>query len=351
MDPRSPRSQPNTALTQLRQDLSPAGNGQDAALAVASGQSLQRMQTRVTTAVRVAVPRNLEHVKAEVIAECQVDPEGQLYSWSAKNKDGTRSKIEGCSIKMANVLAREYGNCEIDVACIAETETHWLFRAAFIDFETGSTLTREFKQRKPTAGKGLMDLDRTIDIAYQIGQSKAIRNVVVNAMPARVMVPARKAVAKAIEDAIAREGLPKHVKLALTFFERHGVSQQQLEAKIEKPVAKWDKSDLAELRKIRDAIEQGETTPAAEFDVAVQDAGADLMAALTGTPKPAAAAPQEQAPDAATSPGGQGPVDEAAEPSAEDLDAMAALANGPQSSDEPATEDAPAVRGRKGARS
>ena len=92
----------------------------------------------------------------------------------------TIDHIEGPSIKLANDLARLYGNCDIDTR-VFDLGDSWVFYARFMDLETGHALTRPFQQRK--SQKALRTDDaRALDIAFQIGVSKAIRNVIVNAL-------------------------------------------------------------------------------------------------------------------------------------------------------------------------
>src|SRR6202011_2222346 len=58
----------------------------------------------------------------------------------------------------------------------------WLIYARFTDFESGYALTRPFQQDKGASKLGGDDQARKLDIAFQIGVSKAIRNVVTNAL-------------------------------------------------------------------------------------------------------------------------------------------------------------------------
>jgi hypothetical protein len=92
----------------------------------------------------------------------------------------TTDYIEGPSIKCANAVARVFGNCDVDTR-VVDAGSHWVFYSRFIDLETGYSLTRPFQQRKNQASmRG--DSGRQEDIAFQIGTSKAIRNVINNAL-------------------------------------------------------------------------------------------------------------------------------------------------------------------------
>jgi hypothetical protein len=89
--------------------------------------------------------------------------------------------IEGPSIKCANNVARLYGNCDIDCRVI-DYGPYWTFYARFSDLETGYSLTRPYQQRKSQTTMNTKDPQRAQDIAFQIGASKAIRNVVINGL-------------------------------------------------------------------------------------------------------------------------------------------------------------------------
>jgi hypothetical protein len=129
----------------------------------------------------VAVKRDDAAVLSKLKVLAAAAGEDWYYRFPVKNRQkGTTDFIEGPSIKLANDLSRIYGNCEVD--CRAQDlGDHWLFHARFIDIETGYSLTRPFQQRKNASRMG-GDEDRRLDIAFQIGASKAIRNVIVNAL-------------------------------------------------------------------------------------------------------------------------------------------------------------------------
>ena len=135
-------------------------------------------------AQHVAVKRKTSAVLAEIRALAAAAGEAWYYRWPVKSKNDDSSSstkwIEGPSIKLANDLARVYGNCHVDVRVI-ENDTSWFFYAMFTDLETGFSMTRPFQQRKNQKSIRGSD-DRQRDIAFQIGASKAIRNIVVNAL-------------------------------------------------------------------------------------------------------------------------------------------------------------------------
>lgn len=132
-------------------------------------------------AIAVAVRRDEIAILQKLKVLAAAAGSAWYYRFPVKNnKTGEVDFIEGPSIKLANELARVFGNCEVD--CRAQDlGNYWLFHARFRDLETGYSLTRPFQQRKNASKMG-GDADRKLDIAFQIGASKAIRNVVTNAL-------------------------------------------------------------------------------------------------------------------------------------------------------------------------
>jgi hypothetical protein len=134
---------------------------------------------RVIGAQAVAVRRDKQRVLEEIKVLAAAAGENWYYRYPVKSKGGTEW-IEGPSIKLANDLAREYGNCDIDTR-VTDLGDSWLIYGRFTDYESGFSMTRPFQQRKSQRGMRTDDA-RGLDIALQIGTSKAIRNVVCNSL-------------------------------------------------------------------------------------------------------------------------------------------------------------------------
>jgi hypothetical protein len=153
------------------------------------GQGAALMQTRspYSTAVQVIRPRNLNLVEKKCLEEANIAGEEFLYQWpvSEKQSDGTwkKKQLIGLSVGAALAIARNMGNNAIDVTVEEKTDCY-MFYGAYIDLETGFNLRRAFRQRKKqNVGDKMKQDGRAEDIVFQIGQSKAIRNVALNAAP------------------------------------------------------------------------------------------------------------------------------------------------------------------------
>lgn len=140
-----------------------------------------RVQTQYSTAVHVIKPRNLEEVQRRCLEEAAIAGDDFYYSWKQGGED-----IEGLTVGAALAMVRNFGNCAVDCK-VEDAREYYVFHGAFIDLETGFNLVRPFRQRKesPTKkdGSAVYKGERGVDIIFQIGASKSIRNVVLNAVP------------------------------------------------------------------------------------------------------------------------------------------------------------------------
>ena len=210
---------------------------------VRQGGTMERIHTGYTTAVRVQVPRELVEVNRRIKDEALVGGESFYYGWGA-GKD----QIEGPSIHLAMAAARCWGKCAVDLDDVQDLGDSWVFTAVFIDVETGFTLKRQFRQSKTSIVYGKHDEERKTDIRFQIGQSKAVRNVVVNAIPKHIITEAvataKKGVRKKIEDRIAalnkegKDGLAMAQDGCMDQLKRVGVTEEAVLRKLGRPTVK-----------------------------------------------------------------------------------------------------------------
>jgi len=186
---------------------------------------MQQVKTPYTTAVTVQRPRVLAMAQKRIVEEANLAGEDFYYGWGA-GKD----RIEGPSVKLALAAVRCYGNCAVNMQPVQETKEAWIFTAEFIDIETGFTLTRQFRQSKKWVVYGKMDEYRKADVRFQIGQSKAIRNVVLNAIPSvlvtRAMEAAKGAVRAKLEAFVEKSGKAAAIDLILRELKKLGVEEK-----------------------------------------------------------------------------------------------------------------------------
>lgn len=241
--------------------------------AIQSLQSIAALQPAeakmISGAQAVAVHRDEAAILQRIKVLAAAAGSDWYYRFPVKDK-GKTSWIEGPSIKLANDLARLYGNCEVD--CRAQDfGSTVLFHARFVDLESGYALTRPFQQRKGASKLGGSDEGRRDDITFQIGASKAIRNVVVNALQTFADF--------AFEE--AKEALVEKIGRDIEKWRRNTVERisakvdlKRVEAVVGRTPDKWLAPDIARIIAMGKACEDGMATWDETFPALAQAAEA-----------------------------------------------------------------------------
>ena len=232
---------------------------------IASGAALQKVQTQFSTAVAIQRPRR----RLEVIKACEEEAviagDEFYYSWTVNARDG-KKLVEGLSVQAALAAARNWGNCAVPCS-VEENMNTYLFTATFVDLETGFTLQRAFRQKK-SLNIGKKYNERAEDIVFQIGQSKAIRNVILNALPSWLTT---KMLAKSKENVIEKinkMGIAVAREKTVAFFAKHGVTPDRIENKLGgKKATAWDVEDLALLQGAMKTLLSGQESADSLFPV------------------------------------------------------------------------------------
>ncbi len=221
-----------------------------------AGEMLLDFQHGVVTAQKIAVYRDDQRIMAKLKTLAARSGEKYWYSWEANDRANQRKQtVEGPTIKLANDLAREYGNCIVDVRAIDIGDAFMIY-ARFTDLETGFSMTRPFQQRKGQ-NTGMRDGGRALDAIFQIGVSKAIRNVVVNSLSnyAEFMVEEAK---KALVDWVEN-----HPEKAISYIEGAvktlGIDVKRVEAVVGRIFKDWTVRDKARVMSELRGIEEGLT--------------------------------------------------------------------------------------------
>lgn len=234
---------------------------------IASGQTVQQIQTSYATAVSVQKPRNILAVQDKCLNEATLSGDRFFYRWESETEDkfGKKKKsvIIGPSFDLSMAVARLFGNIAVTQKPIQETRESWIFTAAFVDLETGFTLERTFRMSKNWKVYGNFDVFRKEDIRFQIGQSKAMRNVVVNAVPSFLVDKMIEAALNSVRGEIEKKleankgNIVAVINKALDECEKLGVTRDRVVAKAGYPIEQWGIDDLVALAGDYRALKQG----------------------------------------------------------------------------------------------
>lgn len=252
---------------------------------LATGHSATKLDLGMFQAVQTIGPRDLEQFEKNVLWEAKRLGDRAYYQWEQGGKP-----IVGGSVGLAMLMIRQFGKCTVIPEVVAEDSLRVTFKATFVDFETGAFIARLFRQRKSAeiGEKFKRNADqaaRAEDIVFQIGQSKAIRNVGLAAMPAWLVDEAIKAAQDTELQTIEKMGLVKARDALLVVFAKNGISTERVEAQRGKAASEFTARDLIELKGALSAIRDGQADPRGLFPE-------------PGDPKPVTDEPAHETPDA-----------------------------------------------------
>jgi len=290
-----------TEQSDLQRAFEQAGSGANVPAKPESGATVE-VSDGVITARRVEVARNLPKILAEVKALAAAAGTDWFYRFPVWNNRKRRQEfIEGPSIKLANSILMLYGNAAVDCRIVEHSPREWMIYAKFVDYERGVSLVRPWLQDKGSAKLGGDDEGRKLNIALQIGVSKAERNAIVNGL----QILSDFAFDEAQKNLVEKIGrnVEQYRARALKWFEENNVELKRVELVMGRASKEWMAPDLARLAAEVKAVEDGMSTvdetwprePAPEprrNDVA---AGASPQSKPPEQPKGAAGPPADSA--------------------------------------------------------
>jgi hypothetical protein len=170
-------------------------------------------------------------------------PVNETYKDPETKQKKTRVKwVEGLTIKGANAVVREFGNCDVQIDEVEDLGSYWILYARFIDLQTGTSMSRPYRQRM--GQKGIKtDAERSLDIAFQIGTSKAIRNIVTNALADYSRFALEQAQDSNIKKYEAK--LPAYRDKLASRFEDLNFALARVEAVVGRKIGEWRAKDVA----------------------------------------------------------------------------------------------------------
>lgn len=251
---------------------------------------VMEMTTAPITAIPVQVPRDEAKVLNKLRTRAAMAGDDWYYRFPVKDKGATKY-IEGPSIKCANNVAQLFGNCAIRTRAIDNFDS-WIIYARLEDYEQGFVYERPWLQPKGQQTLSTRDQGRAEAIAFQIGVSKAIRNVVCNALELFTTFAFEEARNSMVER--IGKALPATIEKIKARLGEMSVDVKRIEALVGRPVASWLAPDCARVIAEITAISEGmasidETWPDAATAAATKPKREDFE--KKPEPKAAAAKP------------------------------------------------------------
>lgn len=200
---------------------------------------------------KAAVDRILTACGRKGLAECAV------YQYS---RGGTA--ITGPSIRLAEMLAREYGNITYGIRELEQRNGESTVEAFAWDLQTNTKQVKVFQvKHKRHTKKGGYALDDPRDIYELVANNGArrLRACLLGLIPGDIVDSAVEACAETVKASV--KITPEFLKSLSEKFEKHGVTVEQLEARIQRRLSSITPGLVLQLGRIYTSIEDGMSVP------------------------------------------------------------------------------------------
>jgi hypothetical protein len=187
--------------------------------------------------------------------------EHALYSYGRGGSD-----VTGPSIRLAEGIAQNWGNLDCGVREVEQANGASIMEAYAIDLETNYRVSKVFSVphvRYTKSGSRRLEDPRDIYEATANQGARRLRACILSVVPGDVVVAAVKQ-CEATLNACADVG-PESVKKMLAAFAQYGVSQQHIEARIQRRIDAIQPAQMVSLKKIYASLRDGMSGPADWF--------------------------------------------------------------------------------------
>lgn len=232
--------------------------------AVAISQVMAEVQAQVIMAKKY--PREVLKAMDQILAECDIPEFAELALYNYPRGD---TRIEGPSIRMAEVLARNWGNMLSGIKEISREGNNSQMMAYAWDLETNRMARREFfvahVRDTKTGGKKAVTEERDI---YEVGAnagSRRERACILAVIPGHVTQAAvnrvKKTLAVKVGDPVARAAV-----MLEAFEKEFKVTKAQVERRLRHRIEAISVAEILSLGHIYNALRDGFAGPEDYFD-------------------------------------------------------------------------------------
>jgi hypothetical protein len=235
------------------------------ATAVEQARAVAEVQAAVIVAQQV--PRIVSTAVASMRESCaqQGLADKAFFSYRRGGSD-----VSGRTIHLARELARCWGNVDYGVKELRRDDDAGIseMQAWAWDVQTNTRSSLGFvvphKRDKTGGAVKLTDLRDVYENNANMG-ARRLREAIFSILPAWFTDEAADACRKALEGPVDKPIASQAAAIVAAFSTKHGVTREQLEARVGRPLAQWTAPDLADLRVVGGTLNRRESTVAEEF--------------------------------------------------------------------------------------
>lgn len=227
--------------------------------------SMHNLQSAFTIAKKF--PRDESQAVQNILNACK---RISLASAGIYSYPKGKTEVRGASIRLAETIARHWGNLDCGVREIKRSERSSLVESFCIDLETNTRKSLEFEvQHEMETKQGMKRLTDPRDIYEHIANmgARRLRACIQAAIPLDVFEAAVEACEKTINDENRTKPIADRVRLMVSAFDKLGVKVEHLEKRLGHKLDMCIDSELTEYKAIHNSIKDNMTTREAWFEM------------------------------------------------------------------------------------
>ncbi len=260
---------------------------------IATSRSAQEIQAAMIMAMHH--PRNQIQSYNRIMEACK-RPRLAAEATYSYPRGGT--KVEGPSIRLAEVLAQNWGNIDFGMIELERTENQSSIMAYAWDLETNTRQTKVFQvdHVRYSRAKGRAKLEDPRDVYEVVANQGArrIRSCILGIIPGDIVDAALEECEKTL---LGSKDVPlkDRIRSMVAKFSEVGVDQKQIEARLGHNIEATSIQEVVGLQKIYRSIADGMSKPAEWFEVSLETTVDEIRKAHQEQPEKAQA-PEEPRP-------------------------------------------------------
>ena len=206
----------------------------------------------VQTQAALAKPRDYNRIITVVSTECKRKSlaEQAIYRYARGGND-----IEGPTIRLAEALARAYGNISFGYEVVSQNKNSTTLRAYALDLETNMQAERTFTVEHVRDNGATVSTPRDIYEHTSNSASRRVRACILELIPGDIVDYAMNECNKTLAETVQVNA--KTIKDLLDAFKTFGVTQEMIEDFIQRDIEAVEPDQIVRLRKIYRGLNDG----------------------------------------------------------------------------------------------
>ncbi len=244
----------------------------NSALASASIESREVAEVKAQIYLARQFPRDINFVTQNIMAECSNARLAEMAQYSfIKGKGDKASEVKGPSIRLMEMIARHWGNCDSSLTEVERRATGSTVKVRFWDFETNAQQSKVFDVdfvRNTRNGSYVVTDEREKYEIMASNGARRLRACMQAGIPSYIVDQAVEACEKTLAASIGKgKSLEETKNAMLEAFQRLAdwITPEMLGGIVDKEFASVTAPDIVKMRSLYNAIKDGFVKPEQAF--------------------------------------------------------------------------------------